>query len=760
MTQSATLDARRQALADRYWLERELGAGGMATVYLARDVRHDRDVAVKVLHPDLAQSLGRERFVREIRIAARLNHPHILPLYDSGESAGLLYYVMPVMAGQTLRDRLQQERALPLDEAVRIASEVADALDYAHRHDIVHRDIKPENILLHEGHAIVADFGIGKALVAAAENTATFTQIGVTVGTPAYMSPEQASGDTVDGRSDLFALGCVLYEMLTGEVAFTAASASATIARRFVYSPPSVSAARDDVPSDVDETVARLLEKSPDARYTSGAQVVTILRTAMTGSGPRATVPRPADSAPEKSIAVLPFTNMSADADNEFFSDGLTEELITDLSGVKSLRVTSRNSSMQFKATTKTPREIGRALGVRYLLTGSVRKAGNALRITAQLVDAEKDTPLWAEKYSGTIDDVFDVQERVSRAIVNALQVTLTTSEDVRLAARPIQDARAFELYLQARAEMRRYGASLEHATMLLERAVEIEGNSPPLRALGAFMEFSKVRGGTATDLRPLDVAEAEARALIELMPQAPYGHALLGFVSYERGHLREAARHLTRAMELDPADADVLFMLTITVQAAGQIETARELAKHFHDVDPLSPFSGAMLCVSDWFAGCVGTHLDAMERALSLDPGNPIVRWALGYTYALMGRFDAAAAQAQWMLEHTPELSYTAQLSALVDAAEGRREAALATLARSDVTLLDAHQTFHVAESYAMAGDTARALELFEWAVDHGFYPYRFFTEWCPFVAPLRGMPEFDQIVAKAARRVAEFSA
>ena len=753
-----TLDRLRDALADRYRVERELGAGGMATVYLARDVRHDRDVAIKVLNAELAESLGRQRFVREIRMAAKLNHPHILPLYDSGECDGFLYFVMPVMQGQTLRDRLTLERMLPVDDAVRIATEVADALDYAHRQDVVHRDIKPENILLHEGHAVVADFGIGKAIVAAASESSTFTQIGVTVGTPAYMSPEQATGEELDGRSDLFSLGCVLYEVLTGEVAFTGATAQATIARRFLYSPPLVNEKRDDVSPKVAELVDRLLAKSPASRYTSGAQVVSTLRTATT-SGPRAVTPRPTETPNEKSIAVLPFTNMSADADNEFFSDGLTEELITDLSGVKALRVTSRNSSMQFKGTAKTPPEIGRTLGVRYLLTGSVRKAGNALRITAQLLDAEKDTPLWAEKYSGTMDDVFDVQERVSRAIVEALEVKLTSSEDVRLAARPIQNARAFELYLQARAEMRRYGASLDHAAMLLARAIEIEGESPPLRALRAFMEFSKVRGGTAGDLRPLDTAETEARALVQLVPDAPYGHALLGFVAYERGQLKDAARHLTRAMELDPADADVLFFLTITLQAAGQIEAGQSLSKRFYEVDPLSPFSGAMLCCSEWFSGNLGKHVDALERSLALDPENPILHWALGYTYALMGRSQDAGVQAKWMLAHTPELPYTAQLSSLVDAVDGRREAALAVLARADVTLLDAHQTFHASESYAMAGDTTRALALLEHAVDHGMYPYRFYAEYCPFMAPLRGRPDFERIVAKAARRVAEFS-
>src|SRR5687768_10214687 len=633
---SAVMERLSTALADRYRIQRELGQGGMATVYLAHDVRHERDVAVKVLSPELAETLGRHRFVREIRLAAGLNHPHILPLYDSGECDGFLYFVMPVMGGQTLRDRLQQEHTLPLDDAVRIASEVADALDYAHRHDVVHRDIKPENILLHEGHAVVADFGIGKALVAAAASTATFTQIGVTVGTPAYMSPEQASGDAVDGRSDLFALGCVLYEMLTGEVAFTGPSATATIARRFVYAPPPVSATRTDVPTAVSDAVTRLLAMEPAGRHSSGAHVVTALRTAVTPRHVAVATPRAAGGQPEKSIAVLPFTNMSADADNEFFSDGLTEELITDLSGVKALRVTSRNSSMQFKATTKTPREIGRTLGVRYLLTGSVRRAGNALRITAQLVDAEKDAPLWAEKYSGTMDDVFDVQERVSRAIVEALQVKLTTSEDVRLAARPIQNPRAFELYLEARAEMRRYGASLDRARMLLDRAVEIEGESPPLRAMRAFLEFSTVRGGTAGDLRPLDTAEAEAQALIRLVPDAPYGHALLGFVGYERGQLREAARHLTRAMELDPADPDVPFFLAITLQAAGQIEPAQELAARFYAADPLSPFAAMLVGVAEWFAGPAGNRIEAIETGLAMDPQNPIIHWSLGYTYAL----------------------------------------------------------------------------------------------------------------------------
>ncbi|MBC7896200.1 MAG: serine/threonine protein kinase [Cytophagaceae bacterium] len=250
-----------EALADRYRVERELGVGGMSTVYLAQDLKHGREVAIKVLRPDLAESIGRQRFIREIQLAARLTHPHILPLYDSGEAEGFLYFVMPVMQGQTLRERPVEEGQLPVDFAVRIAGEVADALDYAHRHDVVHRDIKPENILLHEGHAVVADFGIGKAVMASAADAPAHTQFGVTIGTPAYMSPEQAAGEVLDGRSDLFSLGCVFYEMLTGEVAFAGPTVQSVIARRFVHTPPIVSALRPAVPAAVSRTVNHLIDR-------------------------------------------------------------------------------------------------------------------------------------------------------------------------------------------------------------------------------------------------------------------------------------------------------------------------------------------------------------------------------------------------------------------------------------------------------------------------------------------------------------------
>src|SRR6266480_4951039 len=235
----------------------------MATVYLAQDLRHDRRVAVKVLRPELSMELGADRFVREIHLAARLNHPHIMPLFDSGEAGGFLYYVMPVVEGESLRERLQQAKRLPVEDATRIAREVADALDYAHRHGVVHRDIKPENILLQDGHAVVADFGIGKAVTAAA-----ITRTGVTIGTPAYMSPEQAAGDeTIDGRSDLYSLGCVLYEMLAGAPPFTGPTTQAVIAAHLVATPPPLAERRPDAPPAVADAIARALAKDPNARF-------------------------------------------------------------------------------------------------------------------------------------------------------------------------------------------------------------------------------------------------------------------------------------------------------------------------------------------------------------------------------------------------------------------------------------------------------------------------------------------------------------
>jgi eukaryotic-like serine/threonine-protein kinase len=747
------------ALAGRYTLHEVLGAGGMATVYRANDVRHGRDVALKVLSPDVSQAIGRDRFLREIRLAAGLTHPHVLPLHDSGDDAGMLWFTMPLMRGDTLRDRLDREGRLPVDDAVRVAGEVADALDYAHRHDVVHRDIKPENILLHEGHAVVADFGIGKALTAASDHHGMTTQVGVTVGTPTYMSPEQAAGEAVDGRSDLFALGCVLYEMLTGEVAFSGPTVQATIARRFVHTPPSLSAVRPEVPTSLAQLVDRLLAKAADERVTSGAHVVQALRTreVLDARAPAVVAAAPASSTGrERSVVVLPFSNVSPDADTEYFSDGLTEEIIADLSRVQALRVISRTTAMQYKGSAQSLRTIGAAVGVRWALTGSVRRAGNALRISAQLVDVQRDEPTWAEKYAGTLDDVFDVQERVSRAIVDALDIALSPQESAQLAARPLQDVRAFELYLKARESLAGYDVA--RAEPLIARAVEISGRVPALRALEALSGIMLLRTGASRDPALIASIEREARALIAEAPDFAQGYALLGYLAYEVGDPATAVRSLRRAFALDPADSDIRLFLGISLQAGGRADPRAALA--WLALDPLSPLANILVASNTWWTGRFAEGTAYLEEAIRIAPAGLIFRWGMGNHYALLGRYDDAARQAAWLAEHAPHFPYTPTLQGLILGATGRQADALPVLEAIDEAPLDGHHLFHLAESYAAAGADAKAVELLDRAVTMGFYAADYYEWMSPFFVGIRGRADFARTLARAQARQAEFTA
>ncbi len=387
----------------------------MATVYLARDVRHERTVAVKVLNSDVAASVGRERFLREIQLAAKLSHPHILPLYDSGEAGGALYYVMPNVEGRSLRDLLDAG-PLAISDAVRIACDVASALDFAHRRGVVHRDIKPENVLLHEGVPMVTDFGIGKALGGVVGDT--LTQAGMSVGTPAYMSPEQAVGEEVDGRSDIYSLGCVLYEMLVGEPPFTGPNVQSVIAKRFIQTPADVTGLREGISRPVARAVQKSLARTPIDRFESAADMQSALRESEADH-----LPRRAD-APAQSIAVLPFENLSADKENEYFGDGIAEEIINVLAQVGGLRVAARTSAFSFKGKHDDLRLIGEKLSVATVLEGSVRKAGARIRITAQLIDVADGYHLWSERYDRELVDVFAVQDEIAAAIASKLQVT------------------------------------------------------------------------------------------------------------------------------------------------------------------------------------------------------------------------------------------------------------------------------------------------------------------------------------------------
>ena len=751
------------ALADRYRIERELGQGGMATVYLAEDLKHHRKVAIKVLKPELAAAIGGERFLREIETTANLRHPHILPLYDSGRTGGqadgrtddFLYYVMPFVEGQSLRDRMGGGTPMPVEDALQITREVADALGYAHAHGVIHRDIKPENILLESGHAVVADFGIAKAV--SALGGAQLTGTGLAVGTPAYMSPEQVLGEaTVDGRSDLYSLGCVLFEMLTGEQPFAAPTPQRTIARRLTEPPPAPSSSRPEIGVQLSGAVQRVMAPEPGDRPATAAEFARTLSTP-SGAAWATTATSKAPQSRAKGLVVLPFVNRSPDSGDEYFSDGLTEEIISDLAGVKALSVISRTSAMRLKGSDKDVRTIGRELGVRYVLEGSVRKAGSSLRITAQLIDAEADAQLWSEKYGGTLDDVFEVQERVSREIVKALGVTLSSDEDRRLGERVIRNVRAFELYLEARLELRGLGATMERGKQLLRQAIEIEGPTAPLLGLLAWADVARVKAGLA-DPAILAECAVQADALLAMAPDAPYGYAVHGYVAFERGRFPEAVRHFRAAIERDPDDNDSIFWTCVTYWNAGHIERAEPLARQMKARDPLSPLSWLAVGVTAWFAGNLGEALPWLRRAVELDPAGFIGRWSLGYACAVAGEVKPAADEVAWLAQYGPQVPYTWQLQALVAAMQGDRQKALEILAPVDTAPLDFHLTFHFSESFAMAGETARALAVLEEAVDKGFFSHRFMTQYCPFMAPLRGSAEYERIMEKARRRWKEF--
>ena len=408
--------ALRTALAPRYRVDEPLGTGAMATVYLAFDNVLRRSVAVKVLRPDLADGLTMERFQREIEVTAALDHPRIVAVYESGSAVGTLYYIMRYVTGGCLGDRLSARRHLEIREAISIASDVANALDYAHARQVVHRDIKPENILLDGNGAYIADFGVARLLDAAGRDRLTRT--GIAIGTAYYMSPEQIEASPeLDGRSDVYSLACVLYEMLAGEPPYTGRNLRDVVAKHMAAAIPDLCVVRSTVTRAMQEALARALQKSAADRFASAREFVDAIERAFV----RRSLPRytPESAATrERTIAVLPFANMSGDASNDYFSDGVTEELIGALTREGGMRVVARTSCFVFKGQPRDIREIADALGATHVVEGSVRIVGRRLRAAAQLVDATTGNPLWSERFDRDLEDVFAVQDEITNAIV------------------------------------------------------------------------------------------------------------------------------------------------------------------------------------------------------------------------------------------------------------------------------------------------------------------------------------------------------
>jgi serine/threonine protein kinase/Flp pilus assembly protein TadD len=709
------------ALSDRYSLEDELGRGGMATVYRAQDLKHDRVVALKVLHPELAAALGPDRFLREIKLAARLNHPHILPLFDSGAASGWLYYVMPYVEGESLRQRLEREKRLPLAEALRLVRAIGSALDYAHRQQIVHRDIKPENVMLHEGEAMVMDFGIAKAVSAAGGDT-LLTQTGLMVGTPAYVSPEQAAGEReIDGRSDQYSLACVLYEMLSGVRPFTGPTAQAVLARRFTEPAPSLRTARIRVPDYVDQALTRALAREPQERFDTTISFVDAVAHDVKKPGGNGSERGAQVRDGTKSIAVLPFTNMSADPENEYFTDGIAEEIISALSKIQALRVASRTSSFAFKGKTEDIREIGSKLEVETVLEGSVRKAGNKLRIAAQLISVADGYQLWSERYDRELEDVFEIQEDIAQSIAKALRVVLTEREKREIERVPTANLEAYDYYLRGRQYFNQLRLkSLKFARQMFQRAIEIDPNYALAHAGVAYccaflyMYFD----ARASNLNQADQASKKA---VELDPQLAEAHVARGFAVSLRKDFEEAEKYLRHGLELDPNSYDAAYFYARALLSQGKWQQAAEM----------------------------------FQRASDLRPEDYQAPYFLAQAYIGMGKVDEGGKMRQHAtdvavkhLELNPDDSRALCLGAANLAAVGDADRAVEWAGRGlAIDPEDPMTLYNVACVYALGGRKEASLACLQKAVDNGF-GHKEWVEHDTDLETLRGDPRFQQLV------------
>jgi serine/threonine protein kinase/tetratricopeptide (TPR) repeat protein len=665
-------------IGSSYSIEREVGRGGMATVYRARDRRHHRSVAVKVLNPDVAAALGTTRFLQEITTAAGLSHPNIVPVHDSGEHEGVVYYVMPHIDGETLRERLNREQRLPLSEVVRITTRVAAALDFAHRNGVVHRDIKPENIMLFEGEPLVLDFGIAKAITAAGGENLTRT--GVAIGTPAYLSPEQVSGETnIDGSSDQYSLACTIYEMAAGTPPFTAASPQGVIAKRFTEKPRSLTEVVPGTPQEFADAVSRALSLESADRFPSVTEFAQALVRATAATGGVT-----AGDSDKPSVAVLPFTNMSTDAENEFFADGITEEIISALTKVRALDVPSRTASFAFKGKALDVDEISRKLKVRNILEGSVRKAGNRLRITVQLVDVATGNTLWSERYDRELADIFAIQDEISTSIVDALKVVLSGEEEAAIKKIPTQSVRAYEYYLRGRQLFhQRREETLNAAEDMYRRAIALDPNYALAYAgLADCSAFRATYHGGHEEA--LDQADAASKRALELDPNSAEAHASRGLtLSHQRKFaeaeaefeeairldptLYEAAYYYgrtlqvqqkheqavgmyERAVEIRPDDYQALSFVTSAYRAIGNREKAREAARRLVETAAtalsLNPGDARALYLGAISLEVLGESRKAQEwaqRALQIDASHPVMLYNIGCFHAVAGRVDVA---------------------------------------------------------------------------------------------------------------------
>jgi eukaryotic-like serine/threonine-protein kinase len=733
------------SLADRYTIERLLGHGGMATVHLAEERKHKRKVAIKVLKQEFGASVGAERFLREIGIAARLSHPHIVPLIDSGESDGSLYYVSPYVPGGSLRDRLNRERKLPIDDALRITNEVGTALDYAHRNGFVHRDVKPENILFADDHALLADFGIAHVASSAAEEPLTLG--GLALGTPEYMSPEQASGESDIGvAGDIYGLACVFYEMLAGEPPFKGATPRATMAKQVTERARPLRTLRPDAPAGFERVLEKALAKDPAQRFATIVDFCDALSRA------RSEPNRPF-AMTTRTIAVLPFVNASPDPDNEYLSDGITDELINALAKVDGLRVASRTSVFALKGRPQDVRAIGALLEASEVLEGTVRRSGDNLRITVQLTSTDDGHLMWSERYDRMLHDVFAIQDEIARTIVTTLRSTSFGDIAPTAPSRHTGNVQAYGLYLRGRyAWNKRTSEGVIEGIKYFEEAIAVD----PTYALaytGLADSYS-----LHIDYRNVPVHEGHekakfyARKAIALDESLAEAHASLAWSLFIYDwDWDNAAREFRRAIELDPRYAPAHQWYAFMLASEQKFEEALLEGHTAQENDPASVSVRRSLGYCYLYARKFEQARYHLDRAIAMNPTAEESYRIQGLILTFQQQFPAAERVLREALALAPEGgTYTKVTLGYALAAAGDPAYALQIAAELEEKVKSEYVSpVELSIIYIALSEKEKALDWASRAVDErrGWAAY---LRVHPIVDPLRGEPRFDALIQR----------